>query len=378
MAIEIIEWLSSDDCHALDVSGLIDALAARLCAGGLQIQRLVIYLRPLHPTILGRAIAWAPGEPVSVLDIEHGHDQSGHIPNNPVLHVMATRNWLTLRLDDPQWTPHHIFIGRRLTELCIAPMIHGTSDRAVSAVIFGTQQQEGFSTADLGLMRRILPALRSAIELRMWRRRTETILETYIGSDPERHILAGRIRRGDAETLEAALMFCDMHGFTELSNRLSSERVLQVLNIYFDQVVPPVTQCGGQILKFMGDGVLAFFRDEAGAAQSCAAAFKAANLIAERLSALSVPGAKIEAGIGLHYGEVSYGNIGSGNRLDYTVIGRDVNLTSRIQGLCGPTSHPLLMSKRFTDLLAVSGVGSIGCHAVKGFAEPIQLFAGTI
>src|SRR5689334_8169253 len=117
----------------------------------------------------------------------------------------------------------------------------------------------------------------------MWQRTTETMLNTYIGNDPEKRILSGHVRRGDVETLEAALMFCDMQGFTELSNRLSGERVLEVLNIYFDQVVPPISHCGGEVLKFMGDGLLAFFRDEAGAGQSCAAALQAARLIGQRL-----------------------------------------------------------------------------------------------
>jgi adenylate cyclase len=170
-------------------------------------------------------------------------------------------------------------------------------------------------------------------------------------------------------------MFCDMNGFTDLSNRLPSDRVLEVLNIYFDQVVPSVTDYGGDILKFMGDGVLAFFRDEAGAGASCVSALKAAQLIGERLDTMWLPDAEIRAGIGLHYGQVSYGNFGAGQRLDFTVIGRDVNLASRIQGLCRQTAQPLLLSKRFAELLTAPGAVSIGSRAVRGFTEPIELFA---
>jgi adenylate cyclase len=376
-AIEVIEWLAGDDCHALDVSELIGALAARLSDCDLPLQRLVFHLRALHPTIFGRSIAWAPDEPVAFLDLEHGEEQSERVQKSPIFHVMSTRDWLIQRMDDGRWTQHGMFHGRGLTELCIAPMIHGVGERAASAITFGTQRKSGFSPTDLQLLRRILPALRTALELKMWRRTTETMLDTYIGSDPERRILSGHVRRGDIETLEAALMFCDMRGFTELSNRLPSARVLEILNIYFDQVVPAVAQCGGEVLKFMGDGLLAFFRDGAGAGQSCANALEAARLIDRRLGDVSLPDAAVAAGIGLHHGEVSYGNIGSGQRLDFTVIGRDVNLTSRIQGLCGPTSHHLLLSKRFADLLALPGVASIGHHALKGFAEPVELFAWT-
>ena len=278
-------------------------------------------------------------------------------------------------MDDRRWSPHDIFLGRGLTELIIAPMIYGDAARAVSAVTFGTRRPTGFFPDEQSFLRRILPALRSAVELKMWRRTTRTLLDTYVGIDAEKRILSGHTRRGDVELLEAALMFCDMRGFTELSNRLSGERVLELLNIYFDQVVPAVTEGGGEILKFMGDGMLALFRDATGSSPSCAAAFKAARLAHERLGAMSLPDVELRAGIALHFGEVSYGNIGSGERLDFTVIGRDVNLTSRIERLCGSTSQPLLMSERFASLLTLPGVTSIGWHVIKGFVEPIQLFA---
>ena len=374
-ALEIIEWLASDECHELDGAGLIDGLGAKLSKAGMALHRMVFHLRALHPTVVGRAIAWAPGEPVAFLDFEHGQEESSRIQKSPILHAVSTRNWLVLGMGDRRWSPHDIFLGRDLTELIIAPMIDGDAARAVSAVTFGTRRPTGFFPDEQSFLRRILPALRSAVELKMWRRTTRTLLDTYVGIDAEKRILSGHTRRGDVESLEAALMFCDMRGFTELSNRLSGERVLELLNIYFDQVVPAVTEGGGEILKFMGDGMLALFRDATGPSPSCAAAFKAARLAHERLGAMSLPDVKLRAGIALHFGEVSYGNIGSGERLDFTVIGRDVNLTSRIERLCGSTSQPLLMSERFARLLTLPGVTSIGWHVIKGFVEPIQLFA---
>ena len=374
-ALEIIDWLASDECHELDGAGLIDGLGAKLSEAGMPLHWMVFHLRTLHPTVMGRSLAWAPGELVAVLDIEHSEEGSPRVQESPVWHAMTTRTWLVLGVDDRRWRLPDFFAGRDLAEFIIAPMIHGAAARSVSAVTFGTRQATGFSPNDQAMLRRILPALRSAIELKMWRRTTRTLLDTYVGMDAEKRIMSGHIRRGDVETLEAALMFCDMRGFTELSNRLPAERMLELLNIYFDQVVPVVTECGGEILKFMGDGVLAFFHDAAGPSSSCAAALKAARLIHERLAATSLPDAELRAGIALHFGEVSYGNIGAGERLDFTVIGRDVNLTSRIEGLCGSTCQPLLMSERFAGLLTLPGADSIGCHVIKGFAEPIQVFA---
>jgi adenylate cyclase len=373
--LEIIQWLASDRSHELDGAGLIESLGAKLGKMGVPIHRVVFHLRALHPTVMGRSIAWAPGEPATVMDIAHGEGGTSDAPENPVFHVLSTRSWLVLRTDDRRWTPHPLVQGHRLSELVIAPMIHGPDPRSVSAVTFGTRRPAGFTRDDRALLHRVVPALRGAIELKMWHRTTRTLLDTYVGRDAEKRILSGQIRRGEVESLEAALMFCDLRDFTALSNRLSGERVLELLNIYFDQVVPVVTEGGGKILKFMGDGVLAFFRDAARPSSSCAAAFRAARHVHKRLAATSVPDAKLRAGIALHFGKVSYGNIGSSERLDFTVIGRDVNLASRIEGLCGPTSQPLLMSERFAGLLAVPGAVSIGWHAIKGFVEPVQLFA---
>ena len=253
-------------------------------------------------------------------------------------------------------------------------MAHGIEERSVSAVSFGTRKQQGFSSSNLELFRRILPAIRNAVELKIWPRMTAAILDAYIGADPGKRVLSGRIRRGDVETIEAAIMFCDLHGFTQLSNRLSSDRVLSLLNTYFDQVVPSVTERGGEVLKFMGDGLLALFCIDGSPEKSCAAALEAAQTICRRLRAVVLPDAKLEAGIGLHFGQVSYGNIGSGERLDFTVIGRDVNLASRIQGLCRELSKPVLLSERFSSLVDSASV-SVGRHLLKGFDEPVELFA---
>jgi adenylate cyclase len=374
-ALEIIQWLVSDRSHELDGAGLIEGLGAKLGKAGVPLHRVVFHLRALHPTVMGRSIAWAPGEPATVMDIAYGESSVPHVRENPVSHVLSTRTWLVLGTQDRRWAPHPLLRGHGLAELVIAPIIHGPGPRSVSAVTFGTRRPAGFTRDDRALLHRIVPALRGSIELKMWHRTTRTLLDTYVGRDAEKRILSGHIRRGQVESLEAALMFCDLRGFTELSNRLSGERVLELLNIYFDQVVPVITDGGGKILKFMGDGVLAFFRDAARPSSSCAAAFKAARLVHNRLAATLLPDAELRAGIALHFGKVSYGNIGAGERLDFTVIGRDVNLASRIEGLCGPTSQPLLMSERFAELLALPGAVSIGWHPIKGFVEPIQLFA---
>jgi adenylate cyclase len=370
----IIEWLASDECHGLNGAEFVDALGNLLLKHDLPIDHVAFYIRALNPTLFGRSIVWAPGEPVITSDLQHGEELLKDVQEGPLGYVASTRQWLVLRPDDTRWRALETLFKSGLAQLCIAPMAHGIEERSVSAVAFGTRRQQGFSTSELQVFRQILPAIRNAVELKIWPRMTAAILDAYIGADPGKRVLSGRIRRGDVETIEAAIMFCDLHGFTQLSNRLSSDRVLALLNTYFDQVVPSVTEHGGEVLKFMGDGLLALFCIEASPERSCAAALQAAQTICRRLKAVTVPDAKLEAGIGLHFGEVSYGNIGSGERLDFTVIGRDVNLASRIQGLCGELSKPVLLSERFSSLVDSASI-SVGRHDLKGFDEPFKLFA---
>ncbi|HSY88582.1 MAG TPA: adenylate/guanylate cyclase domain-containing protein [Verrucomicrobiae bacterium] len=374
---KIIDWLSGDECHELDLSGLTAGLGVRMRAAGIPLDRMALHMRTLHPLIRGRTFAWAPNEPVEFLDLQHGADASALL-GNPVHHVVNALEWLTLRLDDPstKWPTPDAFRERNLTELLIAPLLHG--GELASAVTFGTRQPKGFTQSQRALLQAVVPALRSASELKLLRHVETTLLTTYVGAIAGQHILAGHIRRGDVETLDAALMLCDLRGFTALSNQLPEERVLEILNIYFDQVVPAITNAGGEILKFMGDAVLAYFNHEDGAAASCVAAFDAAREALARLAAVSNTGSDLSVGVALHYGKVSYGNIGSGNRLDFTIIGRDVNLVSRIEGICASTGHSLVMSKRFASLLAASHFVSIGRHKLKGFAEPVELFSSTI
>jgi adenylate cyclase len=371
----IIEWLSSDESHGVDDAGLIAGLGRRLRAAGLPVDRLSLHLRTLHPEFFGRTLAWAPNEPVEIHDREHGVEISQAFTDSPLGQVMATNEPLVVRRSagsNAKWTEFDIYKDRGLMELVIVPLHN--AEGPTSAATFGTIRPAGFSATDLAALERIVPALRNACELRTLRQVELTLLNTYVGPTTGRRILAGRIRRGQIESLDAALMLCDLRGFTDLSNRLPTERVLELLNLYFDQVLPAITDDGGEVLKFMGDAVLAFFhRDDA--AEACRAALEAALAALDRLDRLAEPDATLRAGIALHYGKVSYGNIGSGRRLDFTVIGPDVNLVSRIQTVCGNTGLPLLLSRRFADLVGSGQSTSVGFHNLKGFPEPAELYA---
>lgn len=372
-AVELIEWLAGDECHELGDAGLATEFGRRLRAAGLLVDRLTLHLRTLHPEIFGRSIAWAPDEAVEVRDREHGIEISPGFAGSPLRHVMETRKPLVMRLDgshDPAWFHTDLFHGRGLVEFVIVPLCN--ADGLVSAASFSTTRASGFALSERTALDRIVPALRNACELRTLRRVESTLLDTYVGATTARRVMAGRVRRGEVETLEAGLMLCDLRGFTEMSNRLPGERVLELLNIYFDRVLPAITAAGGEVIKFMGDAALAFFHCDSPSA-SCSAALRGALSALDGLGRFTASDAELHAGIALHYGEVSYGNIGSGQRLDFTVIGPDVNLVSRIQAICSATGRPLLMSERFATLLDPGTAFAIGRHELRGFAEPVEL-----
>lgn len=372
--LELIDWLAGEECHRADDAGLAEGVGQRLRRLGLPLDRLTLHLRTLHPEILGRSVAWSPSEPVEVQEREHGFDRAGGFAGNPIRDAMESGASLTVRVsasNRPRWVDSDLFRDRGLVEFYVVPLRN--TDGTVSAACFATMRAQGFETSDRAIIDRIASALRNACELRTLRRIELTLLDTYIGASPARRVLAGRVRRGQVEKLEAALLLCDLRGFTELSNRSSAERVLELLNAYFDQAVPAITRAGGEVIKFMGDAVLAFFELQ-DAATSCGAALASACEILERLQCSSPGGTRLHAGIALHYGQTAYGNIGASQRLDFTLIGPDVNLVSRIQGVCSATGHRLVLSERFARLLDPGHSTPIGRHRLRGFPEPVMLY----
>src|SRR6476659_4664769 len=190
--------------------------------------------------------------------------------------------------------------------------------------------------------------------------------------------MKGQIRREDVRTIKAALMMVDLRDFTGLSDALSPSEVIETLNRYFDCVIPPIKRRGGEVLEFLGDGILTILNEngERSAREACQLAFEAAREGLDGLSDLNHDLSvtrHLKAGFALHYGEVSYGNIGAGDRLDFTVIGPDGNLTSRIERLCRELDRNLIMSEEFVRYLD-SPVFEIGHFRLRGFSRMQLLF----
>jgi adenylate cyclase len=242
----------------------------------------------------------------------------------------------------------------------------------VHVVTFTTKNPNGFSEADIADMRRVLRPLSRLGEILALRRTASTLLSTYVGRNSGDKILAGRIHKGDFETVRAVIWFSDLRGFTEMSSRLSTREVIDNLNRVFECQVPAIEKGGGEVLKFMGDGLLAIFPLADGDDTSMVAD-RALDAAEEALAAVAaLPPLRI--GVALHVGELAYGNIGGSNRLDFTAIGPAVNLAARLEGLTSKLGKPLVVSAEIARL-TTRATDDLGPFDLKGVPEAVHVHA---
>jgi adenylate cyclase len=248
------------------------------------------------------------------------------------------------------------------------------TDGAVNAVTCSTREPGGFTERQIAGIEAIMTPLARVAEIRAWRRTASVLLDTYVGHDAGERILAGHIRRGDIEEIHAAIWLSDMRGFTALADRQPPRMLIDLLNRYFDCQVPVILDHGAEVLKFMGDGLLAIFTIAGDEAEMCRRALAAARRAQANVAELSVsamPGLRF--GLALHIGDVLYGNIGSGNRLDFTCIGPAVNFAARMEKLAGELGRGILASGEFARHCPGEFI-AIGEFTLAGFSEPQLVF----
>jgi adenylate cyclase len=242
-----------------------------------------------------------------------------------------------------------------------------------------TNRPDGFHDDEIALFNALVPALAFNLEIQTLRRTARTLLDTYVGRQAGARVLDGQIRRGMGETIRAVIWLCDLRGFTSLSERLGRDLLIELLNQYFGPMCDAVESAGGEVLKFIGDAMLAIFPAGDAPAAACdralAAAASARAALAETNNKRAAAGLPVIAyGLALHLGEVMYGNIGGETRLDFTVIGPAVNLTARIESLCGELRRQLLLS---ADFVSAAGIAAeeVGEFALDGVGAPQRVFA---
>jgi adenylate cyclase len=376
----ILDWLIGEARLLPNGRSLLLALCERLVTAGLPLARASFHVRILHPQLFGMGYYWQRGsDEIRVFRAEHGIQETSVYQQSPMRILFEGAGAVRQRLDLPdvafRFPLFYELRDQGLTDYVALPVTF--SDGKIHGTTWSSDRPGGFTTGDLAQIYDLLPALSLLLEIYLNRRIAITLLDTYVGRAAGERILRGQITRGSGETVRAAIWFCDLRGFTELSERTDRDTLLACLNQYFDRMAKPVEDHGGEILKFVGDAMLAVFPLDT--SDACRRALQAAldaraAMVQLNRQRLAHGGEALGFGIALHTGDVMYGNIGAANRLDFTVIGPAVNLTSRLEGLCRALGLDLLVSDTFAGMCACADYRSLGTHRLIGIARPVEVF----
>jgi adenylate cyclase len=380
---DIVAWLLREGRHLPSLPDLLRALGARLVAAGVPVWRLHVGLHQLHPAFFGRAIVWdRTKDTVVEKPRPHGIEDSAYYRNNPVSAIFERGAHIRRKLEGAGAVLDYPVLrqlqGDGGTDYAAFPLeFYGRRNQAIA---FTSNHPGGFRSVEISILEDILPAVGAAVEILHDRDEMQRLLATYVGARAGDRILNGSIKRGDCETIDAVLWICDLENFTAVSETLSGRDLITLLDSYFDAVVSPIERHGGEVLKFMGDSVLAIFplsdcadqavvhRDALAAAREGIAAVQALNE-----TWLARTHRPIGCGVALHVGKVSYGNIGAADRLDFTVIGPAVNLAARLEQLTRRVGTRLVLSEDFARALAETVV-PLGEFALKGISKGELVF----
>lgn len=378
----VIDWLTRGARSAVRVDQFVTQTCEQLVDCGLPLWRSGVFVRTLHPNMLGRNFVWRRDGGVTMGAMPHGDQDEDYFLSSPLAIVFEQGLEVRKRLVDTGAGNVPFFAEMQAegaTDYIALPLL--MSDGTIHAVSWITQHPSGFSETQLTDLRALMPSLTRMIEVWLLRRTAAGLLDNYVGARAGARILAGQIRRGHTESMHAAIWLSDLRGFTPLSDRLSPEAVVEVLNAYFDCQVPAILNHGSEVLKFMGDGLLAVFpiTDKEGDTETvCRRVLDAARECRKSVAAMTYSYenetlANFRFGLALHIGKVLYGNIGGGDRLDFTCIGPAVNLAARIEKIAGRLNRTVLASTAFASQVD-TGWTDLGLFSVAGFAAAERVY----
>lgn len=380
----LFEWLLDGAPGAADAPALLAGFGSAAVAAGVRLARAAAFVRTLHPSLIGDGYVWrcdvagieSREAPYAILDTDTYR-------KSPVLRVFVSGAEVRCRIDGQEALAFSALDELRregMTDYLVLPMRFTNGD--VHALALATRAEDGFSEDELGALRAWTRLLTRLFEVMGLRRIAASLLNVYVGRNAGERILRGQIQRGDTETIRCVIWFSDLRGFTSLSAERQPSEVIAVLNEVFDCQVPAVERHGGEVLKFMGDGMLAIFplgahRTPAVVSENAIAAaresFAALDALNEVRAARGEP--RLDFGMSLHLGDVAYGNVGGATRLDFTCIGSAVNVAARIEGLTSKLSKRLLLSRELAQstTLATRPVGSFELKGVQDLTEVYEL-----
>jgi adenylate cyclase len=389
-------WLTEKTLAGTDEAEIVGGFCERLVQAGMPLARTIVLLDTLHPIYEGRAFRWNRGTSQAEV-VEYGRTREG--PNaeawrRSILYYMVENNQSILRrrLTDttpPSGMPDFATFAE-LRQDCMTDLVALVTRFAPTGVIgemdaiysyWTSDSVCGFDESHIAMLQALINPLAAALKCVSLARIAATLVETYLGRDAGRRVLSGRIERGVAEQISAVLWYSDLRGYTRITDTATPDQIIPLLNDYADVVISAIHEAGGDVLKLIGDGTLAIFR-ESDLGEASHAALEAAVAVRRSVAELNVRRANTrlpltEFYLGLHVGEVFYGNIGSLDRLDFTVVGPAVNEVSRIAAMCRSAERDVLLSDAF---VAATGPAdrrrlvSVGRYALRGIAHAQELY----
>ncbi len=380
---DVRQWLLTEAVNAGDHLQLLDELCWLIVAAGIPLARGTLHIRTLHPQFLGVTARWRPAaRETEELLVVHGVRETDYYRGSPMRPVFEEGKPVRRRLTGPDaQLDFPMMLELRdegLTDYLALPVV--APGERYGAATFAADRDSGFTDDEIRFLHSLVPQLALHVEVQAMRLLATNVLDAYLGRKAGRHVLEGRITRGSGETIRAVLWFSDMRNFTALSDRLEPDRVIDILNEYFEAQAKPIRSGAGEILKFMGDGLLAIFPIDdvsftADTAQRAMAAARAALVACSRLtdSPVLIGTGPLRMAVAMHIGDVVFGNIGASDRLDFTAIGPAVNLVTRLEGLAKQLGHSLLVTETFTGFYDRPLV-SVGTHSLRGLSQPVQAF----
>ena len=367
----VIHWLMKEGRRITDAKHFLESFAQRLIKAGVDVARITTGVPVLHPQLFSYSGLWQRDKGFTERLYRGDPSQDAVLANSPIKCAYEGSQFRG-RLTEPPAEPEFPILDelRRagMTDYVVLPVAF--SDGTNKALSLATARTGGFSDDEIALFVAMTPAVAVNLEIQALKRMARTLLDTYVGRQSGGRVLGGQIRRGMSETIRSVIWLSDLRGFTSLSECLPRDVLLELLNQYFGPMCDAVEANGGEVLKFIGDAMLAIFPVEPDAIAACRRALAAARtseavIEKENRQRAAEGRPQIHYGLALHVGDVMYGNIGGDARLDFTVIGPAVNLTSRIESMCKTLDRSPLLSAEFARLSAVE-TELLGEFALKG------------
>ena len=366
----IIDWLLEETLH-LDKAEDIVCELAKLLEPLVKVSRISLDIHTVHPEVFVRNLIWKQDNGIEATMLSHDQIKSQLFMQSPVAKIYNGSDTIRMKTNSKssEFPLAKELAAQGCTDYIIFPMRYTRGGR--SYISYTTNQPNGFSDAEIKIMEQIRPALALRLEIEFCHFSTRSLLQIYLGELAASRVLRGKFKRGHGETIETAIWLCDLRNYTGMAMSCSEHKVAAALDLFFELAADTIKQYEGDILKFMGDSMLVIF-DDKDKKKSCQKALNASLVMLDKLHKETETNTKIA--IAIHVGSVMFGNVGGSGRLDFTIVGKEVNYVSRLEPWCKTLDVPLIMSDTFVKTAKLNNARYLGKFTLKGFPGLASLY----